>query len=281
MRILILYLLILSTLTVQAQSDTFLSLSDKANSLIEEQKYEEALVCFEKAIAIGSDNKESLAWTAVTAGICAQQIGDLSRAFQFFEIAITNNCADEDIYERYLRIASELNDPATLEQALQIARKNRDTDHKYTVRLMNHYYNAEQYEKTIQLVDTLLYEGNQQVQFYNIKGMSLQKINKQEESVPVYKKALEIAPSDFNSLRQLGLIYYEKATDLYNNTMKSYQSISNPTKAQYNSVKDKVKKATGYYQESAAFLEKAAQVQPADETVKDYLARAKKKAGQK
>lgn len=282
MKIHLLYLMLLCSLVVQAQNDTFSSLNDQANNLIEEQKYEEALACFDKALAAGTDNKETLAWTAVTAGICAQQMNELSKAFHYFEIAIINKCKDGDIYDRYFKIADELKEADQQVHALQIGRNHIDgAREKYSVQLLNHYYNARQYEEAIQLADTLLGEGNRQVQFYNIKGMSLQKTNKQEESISVYKKGLEIAPSDFNSLRQLGLIYYEKATDLYNNTMKNYQSISSPTKAQYDVVKEKVKVATGFYQQSASYLEKAAQVQPADATVKDYLERAKKKSGQK
>ncbi|WP_106831399.1 tetratricopeptide repeat protein [Parabacteroides pacaensis] len=288
MRTLVLYLLLLSSVTVRAQDETFASLSDKANNLIEEQKYEEALACFDKAIAIGTDDKETLVWTAVTAGICAQQMNELTKAFQYFETAIIHKCKDEDIYERYLDLAGKLKDTEKLknidkqEHAFQIVRGHVDgAREKYTIRLMNHYYNTKQYEKTIQMADTLINEGNKQIQFYNIKGISLQNLNKQDEAILVYKKALVVAPNDFNSLRQLGLIYYDKATHLYNNTIKSYQSISDPVSSEYKAVKEKVNTVIDYYKQSASYLEKAAQIQPSDETVKEYLVKAKKKAGRK
>ena len=279
MKIIVLYFLLLSSLAVGAQDETFVSLSNKANNLIEEQKYEEALVCFEKAIEMGTDNQEMLAWTSMTAGICAQQINELSKAFQHFETAIINKCKDEDIYERYFNLAASLEDGDKQERALQVGRNYIDGGYeKYTVCLMNYYYRTKQYEKTIQIADTLINIGNRQVQFYNIKGASLQNLKKVEESIPVYKEALKISSNNFNSLRQLGLIYYDKAANLYNNTMNSYKSISDPSGSEYKAARDNVNLSISYYKQAASYLEQAVQIQPTDEIVKDYLEKAKKKS---
>lgn len=262
-----------------SQEETFQSLSAKGNEFIDKVDYKNALLCFEKALNMCTDNQADIVWTASLAGICAQHMEDFPKAFSLFEIAIKNNCKDIDVYTRGLLIAEQLNDPVKEEQMLLAARKNVDGAYKtYTTRLLNLYFRDQQFDKAISVADELLLLDATQTQVIKIKGFSLIKIGKQNEAIPIFETILAANPKDLESLMQLGLIYYERGSLIFDKAKENYKSIKNPTQINYTEYRMQNEKSGTDYRKAIPYLEKAYQIKP-DDGLKNALFKSYSRTG--
>ncbi len=260
-----LFFILLLTFPVlsMSQEENFQSLSAQGNEFIDKVDYKNALLSFEKALKIGTDNEADIVWTASLAGICAQHLEDFPKAFSLFEIAVKNNCKDADVYARGLRIAEQLNDMGKQEQMLLAARKNVDGAYKtYTTRLLNLYFSDQQFDKAISLADELLVLDSTQTQVLRIKGFSLIKTGEHEKAIPVFETILTQNPNDLDGMIQLGLLYYERGCTIDDKVKADYLLIKNPTQVNYLEYRLKREKSWTDYRKALPYLEKSYQIKP-------------------
>ncbi|MDP3446044.1 MAG: tetratricopeptide repeat protein [Ignavibacteria bacterium] len=261
--------------------ESFSSWNEKGNNSLENQNYPEALSFFMKAIEIGTENKADLIWTAATAAICAQQINDTTKAIFFFETALKNDCKDEDIHERYLKLAQQQKDLDKEEFILKQARKNvTDANNKYTIKLLNFYFNNNLFEKAIQLADEPLSASLNQGQIVIFKAISLTKTGKSNEAIQLLEKFIDNNPDSFEALKQMGLICYDVALTTNTKAKSDYKNLKKPSWDDYNNFLIKEKKSAEQFKKALPFLEKAYQIK-ADETLKNTLYNTYIKLGNK
>ncbi len=251
--------------------ESFSSWNEKGNNSLENQNYQEALSFFMKAIEVGTENKADLNWTAATAAICAQQINDTTKAIFFYETAIKNDCKEEDIYERYLKLVQQQKDLDKEEFILKQARKNvTEANNKYTIKLLNFYFNNKLFEKAIQIADEPISANINQGQIVIFKVISLTKTGKSNEAIQLLEKFIENNPDSYEALKQMGLICYDVAFTTNTKAKSDYKSLKKPSWDDYNNFLIKEKQSTEQFKKALPFLEKAYQIK-ADETLKNTL----------
>jgi len=261
--------------------ESFSSFREKGNKSLDDQKYQEAVSFFLKAIELGTENKADLAWTSSIAAICALQIKDTTNAIFFFETAIKNNCNQEDIYERFLNLAQQRNDLNREEIILKQAGKNiAEGGNKYTIKLLNFYFNNKFYEKAILLADQPLSASINPEQVIVLKAHALIKTGKSNEAIQILEKFNVDHPDSFESLKQLGLICYEKAYALNLKAKNDYKKLIKPSMSDYNNYLARGKSTTEDFKRALPYLEKAYQIK-ADGIVKNVLYNTYIKLGNK
>lgn len=255
-------LLVLPIITL-SQVEDFQSLNVQANNYIDKEDYNAALVCLEKALKIGTDNQTELIWTATLAGICARQTNDLNKAYSLFEIAIKNNCKDEDVFNKSLQIAEQLNDVEKQVSILLSARQNVDGSfQKNSTKLLYAYYNNQQFDKAIRVADELLAKDPDQIQVLKVKGFSLIKTEKVSEGIFVFNKLIANDPNNLDGLRQLGFVYYEQGNIIKDKALDDYNLLKKPTQVDYILFQQQYKKSWVDYRKALPYLEKSYQIEP-------------------
>lgn len=251
--------------------ENFNSLNEKGNSSIEKQNYSEALAFFKKAIEMGTDNKNDLVYTSSIAGICAQKIDDSNQAIFFFGNAINNGCKEEDIYERYFNLIKPQKDLVKEEFAMQQARKNiPEASGKYTVMLLNFYFNHQYFDKVVQIANEPMSGSVNQSQVVTLKAISLAKLGKMNEAIESLENFIKSNPDSYDASKQLGLIYYDSAFEINTKAKNDYKSIKKPPWTDYNLFLQKEKKSMEQFKKALPNLEKGYQIK-ADEILKKAL----------
>jgi tetratricopeptide (TPR) repeat protein len=240
-----------------SQNDDFKSLSEKGNNYLIERNVAKALEYFEKAVSMGTDDPNDLIWICTIAGISAQQADEPLKALSFFQVAIDANCKDQDVYDRFLKIAEQLKDREKQEYLLLKAHENGLNNRRYLNMLVNFYYQAGQYDKTIRMVDELLQIIPKRNDLLTIKAVSLEMTNQFDQAISIYEEILIADPNNKTAVSRLGMAYYVKANMIYDSARADYMKIKNPTKDQYAVMTKKFDEASVFYQKAIPFLERA------------------------
>jgi tetratricopeptide (TPR) repeat protein len=264
-----------------AQADTFKSLADKGNGFAEKQEISMALDCYDKALATGTDNTADMVWIASIAGIYAQQINESAKALSFFKVAVDHGCTDQDIFDRYIKLAGQSGDKKQEERAiLSVCRNVGDSSGKYTGKLVAFYYSNGQFDRVIAVSDSLSAISPQKNDVRNLNALALEKTGNENKAVAIYEGILANDPDNKTATSRLGLASYNKAVAIYETAKAKYMAISKPTEEQYAVMMKQFDVATGFYQKSVVLLEKAYQNDPARQ-VKEMLHKAYTRLGNK
>ena len=74
--------------------ETFESLCKSAEKEVNDKNFQEALEYYDKAFAVGSDNKSQLVWSATVSSMCANELKDEKRVMKYIDIALDNGATD-------------------------------------------------------------------------------------------------------------------------------------------------------------------------------------------
>ncbi|TKG97258.1 tetratricopeptide repeat protein [Puteibacter caeruleilacunae] len=265
MRQIILIVALLFCTTNLFSQDTFKSKADEANKLLENQDYSGALAKFEEAFKIGTDDKRQLAWTASIAGICAQESGNVDKAIELYAVALKNNLADEDIINRQITLCKKKKNIAEEANTLMAAMKIMPgADYKYRKKLLYVYYNSGQFDKAIPTADTLLMAKPGDHKLMYMKASSLSKNKQVPEAIKLFEQILAEDAGYTSAYTQLGLVYYNKATSIYDNGRDHYNNLKKPTRMDYTNYRNAIKKSYTDYNKAIIYLEKSYAAKPSD-----------------
>lgn len=256
MKISLFFIAVLMANVMFAQK-TFQSLNKQGNENINNNDYAKALQCFDEALKIGSDDKTQMEWTALLAATCALNQNDEKLAIKYNNIAFQNGCEDEIVINQQLELAKKLSDLKTTEQVLLKAQKIEGKYEKYTLKLLYHYYNSQQFAKTSETADAvLLFKPNHANAKY-FKAVAYKSLGNEKQAIALFDEILNDDPGNAKAMLQLGLIYFNKASAEFDKANKVYKSITKPTRTDYHNYLQEIKKTQGNYKNCLPLLEGA------------------------
>jgi len=94
----------------------------------------------------------------------------------------------------------------------------------------------------------------------------LLKTGEEHSAVELLKDILAKQPANSKANQQLGLIYYNKASEVFDNANNAYNELKEPTRLDYHNYREEIQKAGGDHQKSFLYLEKSNSTDP-----KDYI----------
>lgn len=261
MKYLIAIIIVLSVSGVNAQ-ERFQSLFDKGNDEVEANNYQKALELFEKAIAIGDDNPAQMAWAATIAGMCALNLNQEEKAIKYNNIAIDKGSTDITLYDQQLGLAKKLKKKEVEEKTLLAARKIDGYFQKYTVKLLYFYFNNQRNEETIETAEEVLAFKKGHTNSLYFKGVALYNLGNQEEAIEIFKDILTNNPENAKVNGQLGIIYYNRASAIFDKANKHYKSLKEPTRMDYTAYRKEIRKSIPDYETSLPYLKTAVKNHP-------------------
>lgn len=263
--IVLLVLFNLVVLTGFAQQD-FDFLCDSAQTEMNNGKLVTALQIYDKALEQGSTDSAKVIWTATICGMCASELKDEEALIKYNNIAIEYGSADQSVIDQQLDLAKKHNDLETMEKVLIHVKDNPEIARKYTTKLMYFYYNNKRYAETLVITEEVLAFNPENINALFFKGVALLKENEEESGIAVLKSILADHPNNEKANRQLGLVYYNKASAVFDSANKKYKSIKTPTRADFYNYTEEIKVAEEDYKKSLPYLEKSNSMAP-----KEYL----------
>ncbi len=237
--------------------ETFQSLYKQGNKEVDIQNYQKALEYLDKALQLGCDDKSKISWTATICGICALQLNNETKAMEYNKIAIINGSTDATLIDQQLDLAKKHKDNKTIKETLLAGRNIEGYYGKYTIKLLYFYYNNKLYNETIVTANEVLEFKPEHTNSKYFKAIAFLKTGKEDEAIPLFKELLSKNPENAKANTQLGLLWYNKASAIFDNVNLHYKSLKKPTRLDYHNYRKAIRNSIPGYKKCIPLLEKA------------------------
>ncbi len=139
---------------------------------------------------------------------------------------LNNDYPDQWIPYYYLGVIDVLNNNNSgYKEKFQKAIQMADTSREAYVNIGLAYFQQNEIDDALETLDEGLIKFPDEYRIYYIKGLSLQRIGKEPESIKYFEKAIEFNPNDIGMLSTIALAYdnqgnYSKSTEIYEMALK-------------------------------------------------------------
>ncbi|WPP50934.1 tetratricopeptide repeat protein [Catalinimonas niigatensis] len=223
------------------------------------QDFENAIQAFDVAkMAVPEDTT-----AYIYAGISAQQAGNLDVAAENYEYLVDElDYKSEDFYNSLIYIY--LVEKKDNEKAVEYLRKAQEAypeNSDFLKREINVLINDENYDEAEQkLTKAIEAEDDNSILYYN-RAYLYEQMDRDEEAITNYKKAIELDPSYFDANFNLAAFYFNKAAEVLQEAndmdLKEYQKRGKEIEGN----------AKAYFEQALPYLEKSKELKPDDEKV--------------
>lgn len=170
-------------------------------------KYDEAVQYFRKSLSL----KPNYDMALNAMGLTHFMKGDFQQAITYFEKCLQVN---PDLTEARNYLGSVYQEMGMLEKAEREFRKAIE-DETYKSRELPYYNLARLYlaqgkdKEALQLVEKSIDINNRMIMSLNLRGIILERLERIDEAIASYSKALQIAPDDINLNYNLAVAYFK------------------------------------------------------------------------
>lgn len=217
-------------------------------------KYDKALMSFEGSLKVAPADTMSL----INAALAADKGQKSDRARKYYQKLVDMDFKDEKIFSRLVDICKTEKDTAQALTVLEKARTVFPKDYNLMVQQMNLFIDLKQYDKALTVIDQAIRENPSNPELYYSKGVLNDRLNKPEDAVECYKKAISLKADYIDAYYNLGVVYFNKGAELNNRLDK----IKDPKEHE-----KKKKEVENLFNLSLPQLEKAYQLNPKDKNI--------------
>ena len=243
---------------------------DLTNSGIEgfnTENFEQALYAFENVLYLNAlpmfQEETPGVDTAIVynCALAAYNAKDWAKAEKFFNQSIDLGYGGGDAVLLLDQVFDASGDSLKVADNLKRGFQKFPEDERILTTLIQYYLDAQENEAALEYLNTAIEKDPENPSFYYARGVLNENIDK-EAAISDYKKCLEIDPAFFNSLYNIGVIYYNKGVE--------QQNIANDktTTKEFN---EAMKVANDFWEQSLPFMEKAHEVKPEEAAVLETL----------
>jgi len=247
--------LIIPVIFSQEDSKTFIQDANKAFS---EKEYEKAIGLYEKALQIGINDSIDKSWVLGYAAICSEELNSPGKAKEYYTQALNLGYPNPSIYNKMYSFSKKNNDFNGQEFAMLKLKQNfKEESNSANNRLVNLYNSSKEFEKLNELYDEFLQNDSNNFKMYYNKATVLGQLNKLKEAREYFFKALKLNPDDPGSNKNVGLMYYNEGTVIYDREKAKYNKLSKPTQTDYIAYQRNIRKGKDLYLQAEPYLLKA------------------------
>lgn len=202
-------------------------LKNKSSYLMQLERYNEAIICYDKIMELNPHSVESL----INKAICLERLGNTDEAIITCDEAIKINLQypDNIIAYAYNNKAIYLDDLGKHDEALIYYNKALELIPNIVEAWLDRalsLHNEEKYLEAIKWYDKVLGTNNTYHKFaLNNKGLALFKLNRYDEAILLYDKALDMYPNEEILWDNKGLCFLN--SEKYDEAIKCFDSVLN------------------------------------------------------
>ena len=187
------------------------------------------------------------------------QQNDNRNAADLFEQARNLGYNKKEAFDYALVCLSALNDDAGIVKTAAEAYETFGTaDLQYIRILINNYINKEEYAQASELLDKAIAVNDDDAELHNLKGLVVEQQDGIDAAFTHFKSSVELDPDNAQAQFNMGRYYYNQAATVTD---------KNPDLSR----KDFNKKVQPLYRQAMPYFEKALQLEPGNEEVKNAL----------
>lgn len=180
--------------------------------------------------------------------LAAWQADKLAEALDAFTMSKNMGYNKKQLYDYAIAVATNLHkDDAVYEWAQEAQPLYGKEDPNYLGFIINHYLQAQDYDKAFSMIDEAIANSPDNAQYYVVKGILYDNQDKKAEAKAMFKKAIEIDENNAMAQMQYGRALCEEAYKLSDAAPTSPAE----SEAYYN------EKIVPLFKEAADYLEKA------------------------
>lgn len=231
------------------------------------EDFNAALYAFENVLYVNSlpmfADEEAGIDTAIVynCALAAYNAKDWEKSEQYFNQTIDLHYAGGDAVLLLHQVHQTTGDSLKMGENLKRGFELYPEDSRILTTLIQYYLDSKQNEAALEYLNTAIEKDPSNPTFYYARGVLYEKID-QDKAISDYEKSLELDDSYFNSLYNIGVIYYNKGVEQQNvandkTTTKEYEAA--------------LKIANDYWKKSLPYMEKAIEVKPDEAAVLETL----------
>lgn len=231
------------------------------------EDFNAALYAFENVLYVNAlpmfAEEETAVDTAIVynCALAAYNAKNWEKAEKYFDQSIDLNYGGGDAVLLLHQVFETTSDSVKMGENLKRGFEAYPDDNRILTQLIQYYLDSKQNEAALEYLNTAIEGDDTNATFYYARGVLYEKIDK-EKAIADYKKSLELDGGYFNSLYNLGVIYYNKGVEQQNEandktTTKEYEAAA--------------KIANDLWKTSLPYMEKAHEVNPEEIAVLETL----------
>ena len=252
----ILYFALVMISSIQAQ-DFDDKLTDAKIAMMD-GKYETGLNICKQLISSGNADSTKLAEAYASAGMASEALKNLPDALHYYSKAVEFQVPQFDIYDKLISLSKKEQNDSIYEFALLEKMKAfPDYEDPVTKNLANHYAKTEQYSKLVKTSDKLLGWYPDETKYLFFKAVALQNLGQVDEAQDYYRKILELDPDHPGANMSVGLMIYNKGSEIFTARKNEYEAIAKPDRVDYATYNRGIEEGKKLYREAAPYLIKA------------------------
>lgn len=197
--------------------------SNFAITTYEAQQFDKALKCFENYLEISNmeimkKSEEEVIDTAIiyNAGLAAFKDSNWKTAIKYFKKSSKYGYNGAASCYYAFKAYEEIGDTVAAIDYLKESFEKYPDNETLLVELINYYISTGNSQDAINYLDVAIEKQPDNVSYYTAKGATLERLNREDEAVEVYKKAIEKDENQYTSYYNLGVIYYNRGVNLIN-----------------------------------------------------------------
>jgi tetratricopeptide (TPR) repeat protein len=246
-------------------------LTNQAVAAFNEENYEKALKSFEQIIAI----EETPAYKAddpnavdtasfFNAGLAAFNAKNYDKAINFYEQAIKYKYNGAKTVSLLANTYLQKKDTVNAVKILEGGLKEYSGNAALLVDIINTYLTANKVDDAMKYLDIAIAQDPKNGSYYFAKGTLYDKLQKPDQAVESYMKAVELKEDYFDAYYNLGAVYYNKGVK----QVDVANSIPSNQPEKYEQEKNK---ADVEFKKAIPYMEKASQINPSDKFTLESL----------
>lgn len=228
---------------------------DGIKMLLIDGNYQEGLEKCSRLLESNISDTTQLATVYGYAGLSCEALGDRPRAIGFYKKAVELQMPQLDVYDKLINLSKKEKNDSVYEFALlEKMKAYPEFEQEITESLAYHYVNTRQYEKLLGASDRLLEWFPGDVNFLYFKGVALENSGRADEAENLYNAVLAKDSGHVAAHMSLGMILYNKGTDIFAFRKKEYESKAKPTRTDYSIYNKGIEEGKNYYRQALPHL---------------------------
>jgi tetratricopeptide (TPR) repeat protein len=194
---------------IEVTKNNYMMLDNYGSILVEQGKVDDAIKCFKQSLDIFSDSPPA----NNNLGCALQEVGDFKNAEGYFRLAIKN---DPNFIHAYINLANNLkrqNRPAEINDVLAKAEKLPVLTSETYVRFGRVFFDIQKYEQAIEAFGKAIEIAPENIDARGRRSLAFNTIGKIDEAINDVRFVLKARPYDVMMYRNLG-IFLERKGDI-------------------------------------------------------------------
>jgi tetratricopeptide (TPR) repeat protein len=246
-------------------------LTNQAVKAFNEETYEKALKSFEQIMAIEqspvykADSPSAVDTVMIfNAGLAAYNAKQFDKAIAYYKDAAKYKYNGAKIYTLIANCYSQKKDTAEALNVLQGALKEYSGDISLLNEVITVYLNSNKANEAMKYLNMAMTKDPKNATYLFVQGTLYDKLNKPEDAINSYMKAIEYKPDYFDAYYNLGAVYYNKGVK----QVEVSNAVPSNQPEKYEIEKDK---ADVEFKKAIPYMEKANEINPTDKYALESL----------